>query len=281
MISPGLDSRLSELLHEKNLTTLEGAFAYTDGEDLHKAGLGRRRRTRIEARDKVDRPWELYLKRYGAPSLWQRIQCRLKGLPRAGEGRREYENIRAIRTAGVPTMREIACDEEQRFLGAGRSYLIVSAVPGDAVERIGDAFLSRHGHDSQMARDFTHQLVQLVRTFHATGYVHRDLYASHVFLHEHDGQLSLYLIDLARAFVPKWRRFRWRVKDLAQLKYSMPWLWVEQNWEEFLRAYLGEHADVEFPRWDVAIERKVGWMQGRRRRRDARAARQEKRGPTA
>jgi len=120
--------------------------------------------------------------------------------------------------------------------------------------------------------------VDLVANLHAAGHVHRDLYASHIFLDAEGGRVQLYLIDLARVFVPRWRVFRWRVKDLAQLKYSMPPAWVEAHWDGFLAAYLrrlagGPSVEQAFEparaRLAAAIDRKVEHM----RRRAARKAR--------
>jgi hypothetical protein len=58
---------------------------------------------------------------------------------------------------------------------------------------------------------------------HRLGFVHRDLYLSHIFFHE--GQLAgpkLSLIDLQRVGKPRWRQSRWVVKDLAALNFSAP-----------------------------------------------------------
>ena len=89
---------------------------------------------------------------------------------------------------------------------------------------------------------------------------------------EHQGDLDLYLIDLARMFSPRWRRFRWRVKDLAQLKYSMPAAWVAGHWEAFLSAYCkgGDRAVIR--RYNRAIDRKAAAIRRhslRKRRRQA------------
>jgi heptose I phosphotransferase len=116
------------------------------------------------------------------------------------------------------------------------------------------------------------KLAELVGKLHRAGSVHRDLYASHVFLHESGGSIELYLIDLARLFAPRWRTFRWRVKDLAQLKYSMPSAWVEQHWEALLRRYLECTGRGSLARYNRGIDRKVRWIARRGARERARAA---------
>ena len=259
------DEPLRAALRAEGLDTVEGAFAWDRGEDLDKPGLAGRRRTRVELADATGRSHVLYLKRYGPRRPDRRLRRWWTHGLRCTPARVEFANIRAARAAGVPTMREVLFGEEPGR-GARRSYLIVTAVPGDALERCGEEFLAAIGRDDGIG-EFTSRLAALVARLHAAGYVHRDLYASHIFGHQRPGGYELYLIDLARMFVPLWRRFRWRVKDLAQLKYSMPPAWVEAHWDEFLAEYLGGCAG----RYRRAVDRKVASMVRRRRRRSRRA----------
>lgn len=256
-----LDPFLIEWITDHGLDTVDGAFAFTDGELLAKPGLGRRTRIRIEVTDGQSRSWELYLKRYEPRPAHQRVVRRLSG--RGGDciALREYQTIATLRDGGVPTMRNIACGVETDLLGVRRSFVLASAVPGDALERIGEEFLTRHIKDGELVEVMTARLVELVRGLHSLGLVHRDLYASHIFLHEHEGRIDLNLIDLARVFRPRWRQRRWQVKDLAQLKYSMPWLWVERYWKLFLMGYLDTEVPEELSPWDKAIDRKVRQIQ--------------------
>ena len=264
------NSELAELLTGAGLDTVDGAFAYGGGQDLSKRGLGTRRRTRIELTAPDGETHVLYLKRYGPERFgdrWRRFMTYGRSSP-AGV---EFENIRAARHCGVATMDAIAFGQEMGFgnLSARRSYLVVTAVPGDAIERCGEEFLTAHAGDDG-ARRLTDELARGVAALHGAGFVHRDLYASHVFLHESPGGLSLYLIDLARMFAPRWRLFRWRAKDLAQLKYSMPESWVQSHWDEFLGIYLdscgrsGEGCSRAIDRKVVSIRRRAQ-RRGRRR----------------
>ena len=99
--------------------------------------------------------------------------------------------------------------------------------------------------------------------------VHRDLYAAHVFLDDSSEEMVLNLIDMARVFKPRWRKFRWRVKDLAQLKYSMPAAWVKNHWDEFLCAYL-DICGGPRDRYFHAIDRKAASILRQSQRRAAR-----------
>ena len=235
--APSENNGPGELLASAGLDTVDGAFAYGGGEDMVKPGLGTRRRTRIELTGPDGVARVLYLKRYG-PERWGDRWKRFVTYGPSSPASVEFENIRAVQRCGVSTMDALAFGHEMGFAGlAGRrSYLVVSSVPGDAIERCGSEFLVAHGADG--ARSLTDALARQIAALHGGGFVHRDLYAAHVFLHDSPEGVSLHLIDLARVFAPRWRKFRWRVKDLAQLKYSMPAAWVKNHWDEFLCLYL-------------------------------------------
>ena len=265
MIAGDVPTALLDAVSRAGLDSVDGAFAYEAGADLVKPGLGHRRRTRIELADGQGQTRVLYLKRYAAAGPGEALGRWWTTGRRRSAARLEFENIRIAREAGVATMREVACGEDRCPLGAGRSYLIVTAVPGDALERCFDAYLA--AHDDEAVAGLTTKLAGLVRALHRAGHVHRDLYASHVFLDESAGRARLYLIDLARMFRPRLRRRRWFVKDLAQLKYSMPAKWVEGHWRPFLAQYLGDDADATLAQWDELVARKVESMRRRDERR--------------
>ena len=266
------NSELIQLLAGEGLDTVEGAFAYEGGQDLSKPGLGTRRRTRIDLTAPDGAARVLYLKRYGQERFGDRWR-RFMTYGRSSPASVEFENIRAAQDCGVATMDAIAFGHEMGFggLAARRSYLVVTAVPGDALERCAGEFLAAHAGDDGVRR-LTDQLARLVAALHGAGFVHRDLYASHVFLHESSDGLSLYLIDLARMFAPRRRAFRWRVKDLAQLKYSMPASWVQRHWDEFLGAYLDSCGGAAAERYSPAIDRKETSIRRRAQRRGRRRA---------
>jgi len=263
------DEALLEAVALAGLDTLDGAFAYGGGQELIKAGLGRRRRTRLVLPDAQGRCHSLYLKRYGREPLagWLR---RLVSYGRmCSPARTEFQNIRAAAAAGVATMQVVIFGEGRPRLRPRRSYIIVTPAPGDALERCLERFLV-DGAGRQTAEDFTRKLAKMVSTLHGAGYVHRDLYASHVFLCDGGGPAKLYLIDLARMFRPRWRRFRWRVKDLAQLRYSMPSAWTGRWWDFFLAEYLGPRHKAHAARYNRAIDGKVRRMLRRIRRKGRR-----------
>lgn len=261
------DTLLLTALRQNRLDTVAGAFAYGGGTDLHKAGLGHRRRTRIEISDLAGNTRVLYLKRYGPERLMTAIGRWSEHGRRVSPAGVEFDNINAARSAGIPTMEAVACGEEFSLIGAKRSFLLATEVPGDALERCFEDFLDRNADTPREVIAVTGKLAGLVAALHRAGYVHRDLYASHVFMDESPPRPELYVIDLARMFRPRRRTFRWRVKDLAQLKYSMPPRWLESHWEGFLKVYFnGAAADEPVEVWTQAIDAKVAWMRARSER---------------
>jgi len=253
------------LLREAGLDTVDGAFAYEGGEVLSKPGLGARQRIRLTLRGHDGRAVTWYMKRYGPQPLLRRLIRLPLEVGKASPARREFENIRMVQAAGVATMEPVAWGDEPGLIGIRRSYLVVTSVPGEALERGFEAFM-READEEEMKR-FNDGLAELVRRLHAAGLAHRDLYASHVFLDRTPEGPRLYLIDLARLLVLHVRRFRWAVKDLAQLKYSMPPGWVAEHWDSFFTAYLGDVGERALRRWGWAVDAKVDSMRRRRRRR--------------
>lgn len=263
---------LRRALISLGLDSVAGAFAFRDGIDMTVPRLGHRTRMRLEVRCDGGRQRELFLKRYRREPFGWRVRRRLTYGRRRSPAGVEMDNIRAAAGAGLPTISQAACGEEFDRWGARRSFIIVAAVPGEALEQCAEGFIAHRADDRAGLERFTARLSDLVRRLHGAGYVHRDLYSSHIFLEESADDFTLHLIDLARMFPPRWRRFRWRVKDLAALKYSMPLSWVQPYWQTFLRAYLSGAGDRAVSRWSRAVDQKVAYMHWRLGRRKQRSS---------
>ena len=274
----GISASLLEALRNEGLHTVEGAFAYAGGRRMTKPGLRHRARVRLELTDAQGQAHELYMKLYGRQPLAARIRQRIRqwltrrsGSSPAGI---EWANIQVVRSAGIRTMRPVIAGEQPDGTEAPRSYIIVTAVPGRKLEECMKGVLDANRDRPGVMEEFTGELAELVRKLHQAGYVHRDLYASHVFLNEAGDGRELYLIDLARVFAPRWRRTRWQVKDLAQLKSSLGMEeWAGAWWPQFLRRYLASDDPRVLGRWRRMVDRKADLICLRRRKRMARAAR--------
>ena len=91
------------------------------------------------------------------------------------------------------------------------------------------------------ARAFACEVVApMVGRLHGHGLCFRDLYWNHLFAPALDAAHGEpVLIDVERVFAPRWRRRRWRVKDLAGLLASLPVEVARSDALRFLRACLG------------------------------------------
>lgn len=258
-----MPAEMLEAVRTHKLDTVESAFSYAQAQDLTRAGLGHRSYFRIELSDHQGRPMVLYMKRYERePLAW-----RLRRLLTYGVGRSpasvEMQNVRGANEANLPTIRYAYYQEQRDILGARRSYILLSEVPGVALEHCAKDFLSRAAGSPSQVEDFTQRLADLVARLHRSGYVHRDLYTSHIYMDNADGRMQLYLIDVARMFRPRCRVLRWRVKDLAQLKYSMPTSWVQGHWETFLQEYLRRLGVKNGRHYAARVDAKVAKMRRR------------------
>lgn len=229
-------------LRSAGLDTLAGVFAYEAGQRLEKPGLGTRQRIRLEL-DVQGRPAGLYLKRFGRPSWrmwWERLIKLRANSPTAMS---DFQSAQRLAQAGVAVPRPVAVGEQRRGLREKRSFVMLEELPdADALERL----LPRWDEAAQtyiLLRDRKNLVIEaadLVRRLHGAGYVHRDLYLSHLFVsRDETGAERLVLIDLQRVFRPDLRKRRWVVKDLAQLYYSSLALVTRTQMLRFARHYFG------------------------------------------
>ncbi|NLW86183.1 MAG: hypothetical protein GXY38_04865 [Planctomycetes bacterium] len=251
MICEDVAQPLRSLLIKHRLDSLDGALAFEAGSDLDKPGLGHRRRTKAQFTDDDGGTHVFFIKRYGKERLRDRLKRRLEGGKASGPAGIEYANIVAANKLGVTRMRAVAWGQSR---DAG--YLVVSAVAGEALSRQDDEFWRKQNQDAAAASVLGGELASLAWRLHEGGYCHRDMYACHIFLcgpSESGNDLSL--IDLARMFRPRWRKRRWRVKDLAELHSSLPTEWLARYWDGFLDRYTALSADDK-TKLGRAVERK-------------------------
>jgi len=175
-----------------------------------------------EARDGADRSLDvtLYVKRYTRPP-----RAATRETTRAAPGAQtlagvEWHWLRRLAEDGIPAPQPVALGEEITGGREARSVLLMTAVPGDALERV---LANPDALDARAIRRLVRPMAEMVGKFHRLGYVHRDLYLSHVFLDaaEDDGA-RLSLIDVQRVMRPATHSAYRIVKDLASLNYSAP-----------------------------------------------------------
>ena len=266
-----MPAELLEVIRLNALDRMDEAFSFSQAVDLTRPGLGHRTYFKLDLKDAAGRPCVMYMKRYEREPLSWRIKRLLTYGWHKSPASVEVANVRGAAQAGVPAIDHGYANEESDLLGVKRSYVILSAVTGQALEHCGQDFIDRHADQPEALARLTDALAELAATLHGSGYVHRDLYTSHIYLEQVAGELRLRLIDLARMFRPRWRGFRWRVKDLAQLKYSMPPQWTDQYWARFMDGYLQRLTPPRAEQYQLAVackERRMRHKLDARRRRE-------------
>ena len=266
-----MPAELLDVIRLNALDQMDEAFSFSQAVDLTRPGLGHRTYFKLDLKDAQGRPCVMYMKRYEREPLSWRIKRLLTYGWHKSPASVEVACVRGASQAGVPAIDHAYANEESDLLGVKRSYVILSAVAGEAIEHCGQDFIDRHADRPEALGRLTDALAELAATLHGSGYVHRDLYTSHIYIEQAGEELHLRLIDLARMFRPRRRLFRWRVKDLAQLKYSMPPQWTEQYWSRFMDGYLQRLAPPRAGRYHRAVARKEQRM---RRKLDARRRRE-------
>ena len=209
-----------QILKANGLTSLEAMFTVSNAEPLTKPGLASWRQ-RLRLTLTVDgAPQTFYLKRFRNPPRSARREVARSDADANSVAGLEWAWMRRMAADGIACTSPVAYGEE---LNAGceiRSAVLTAEVPGDSLERW---FTGWTASDRPTFRPLIEPLAELVRQLHQRGYVHRDLYFSHVFFDPASPpDQGLSLIDLQRVIRPTvWRR-RWIVKDLASLNFSAP-----------------------------------------------------------
>ena len=242
------------LLQKNKLACLEDIFASSIGEKLIKPSLGPRERLRLVLKHTDGTEVVLYMKRYGHPGPAQLLKRRLTFQPHP---QAEYDFAHALSLAehNIPVARPLAWGCQMNWLGEQRSFVIFEQLPsGDALERILPQW-SRKENEYKLLQDRDEliiRLAQLACRLHESGFCHRDLYISHIFLtRDRFGEEKLCLIDLRRVFRPRLFRLRWRIKDLAQFYYSARNFFSPADMDLFWQEYFQTQALTTLQQWII------------------------------
>lgn len=248
----------AERLAAAGVTNAEYLLSGIGGERLDKVGLPSwRQRLRVE----LPGVGCCYLKRYDQPPWGVQLRRILSGgLGRSTAGL-EWDRIRCLELAGVATVEGLAMAQTTAGPWELGSAILLAELDGESLE----SYVARYPQRAK--RDQVLGLADFVRRFHGTGWVHRDLYLCHVFVQAGDGEPVFRLIDLARMFHPRFRVWRWRVKDLAALNYSTPAsVATAGDRLRFLKRYLAVNRLGPVER---RLARRIAWKTGLIARHDA------------
>ncbi len=234
--------RFTEVLREQGLLEPDAIFKFQKGSELHKAGLGRRFRMRFDAILNGNWIW-LYLKRVRHPRIKDQIDRILCGTVRHSSCRHERTMIKQLGQCRIPAPTVVAYAEKMFFGYEIASALITQGIVGQSLEKYIPKHFARAAVNGELTRrrNLIRQLANFVCRFHRSGFCHRDLYLSHIFIgFKESGNPIFYLIDLARCFKPRWRKQRWIIKDLGALNFSAPTEMISRTDRlRFFQTYMG------------------------------------------
>jgi len=206
------------MFEKRGIRTLDDLFHIGNESLLEKSTLpGWRQRAMLELPDAAGVPQRLFIKRFSKTP-----RSALRNKPRhvddeLGVAGIERHWILSLGAMGIPVPKVVAYGADRVAGGSRRSAIVLADVGGVALEKWVEA------HPSSAPRELVIALADLIHRLHGAGFIHRDLYLSHVYLTNGDPRSpELRLIDLQRVMLRPWPRMRWRVRDLAQLDYSTP-----------------------------------------------------------
>lgn len=143
------------------------------------------------------------------------------------QGRKEFENICDFRKHGLATVLPVVAGERRFRFFWMESFLITEDFsPCISLEKIlqdkPDLFGGPGGEIRR--RSLLKEVAFLARKMHNSGFNHLDFNATHILLCYENGAdvPGLALFDLQRVDKRKFFRFRWMIKSLARLNYTMP-----------------------------------------------------------
>ena len=165
----------------------------------------------------------------------------------AAEVGREVRGIGLLREHGIATVALIA----HGTLSDGRAFLITDDLTG---------FAPADKLPADVLRSVLEAIVELAALLHAEGLHHQDLYLCHFFVRTDKGshQNPVHLIDAGRVrcLPPGPLRYRWIVKDLAQLMFSLRRLDLSADADRVM----GRYCDLR----RVVLPRLLRWCVGRK-----------------
>jgi tRNA A-37 threonylcarbamoyl transferase component Bud32 len=193
-------------------------------------------------RGPVSETWRLegrFEKRYAVLWPWLPLAGLLKMNVPALDARVEARNAERLRALGVEAPRPLATTSRWRLAPLGlvhETTVALEPLEGTSLDALLRDGKTTRGERLAIAR----ALGEAVRCMHRASIFHRDLYLCHLLW---DGR-RIGVLDVARASPRRWRRERWRVKDLAALSVSAEHV-TRAEIITFLRAYMDDKETMD------------------------------------
>ena len=168
-----------------------------------------------------------YLKRHNTKFAGlQRILALFTPKPISSEGKK-FENICDFRKGGIGTVTPVIARERLAKFFWVQSFIITEDFsPFISLEYIlrdnPEFFRGEGGYEK--SRTLINKIGRLARAMHKKEFNHRDFNATHILLHYKDESdlPDIALFDLQRVDRSSVFRFRWIIKSLSELNYTLP-----------------------------------------------------------
>ncbi len=214
-----------EVLDDAHFDSFESVWKYQDGETIKK--IKARSVIRFEIQTDSGKKY-FYLKRHNTEFVGiKRILALFSPKPVLSEGKREFENICDFREGGLGTVLPVAAGERFVKLFWLQSFLITEDfspfISLEYILRDNPEFFMRE-NASDRKRNLINRIGIFARRMHEKGFNHRDFNATHILLYYKDKSDApdIALFDLQRVDRNPVFQFRWIVKSLAELNYTLP-----------------------------------------------------------
>ena len=233
-----------KVLDDMHFDSFESVWKYQDGETIKK--IKARSVIRFEMQTDSGKKY-FYLKRHNAEFAGtKRIFALFSSKPVLSEGKREFKNICDFRKGGLGTATPVIAGERFVKFCWVQSFLITE----DFSPFISLEYMLRDNPEffmGETAGDRKRNLINRIGVFakkmHKQGFNHRDFNATHILLyyrHKSDAP-DMALFDLQRVDRSPFFRFRWIIKSLAELNYTLPEsLFYEEDRISLLLSYRGK-----------------------------------------
>ncbi|GBC61631.1 lipopolysaccharide core heptose(I) kinase RfaP [Desulfonema ishimotonii] len=250
-----------KLLTSAGLDSFDALYGYPGGEVVKDIRERSVTRIDIEAGGTTRR---FYLKRHRTEQTGIRGLLSRWLLGRSpAQGCKEFDTLCDFRKHGLPTVVPVAAGERRTGLFRTESFVLTEDfspfVSLEEIIRERPEFLEGPAGEVRKAI-LLRQIGRLARQMHQSGFNHRDFNATHVLLHYEDrkGVPRTALFDLQRVDRRKYLRFRWIIKTIAEVNYTLPeGLFSPQDRLRLFLAYKGKSC--------LGLRDRVQWLWIRRK----------------
>lgn len=217
-----INREYENLLSEIGFESFETVWRFEDGQRIK--DIKERSVTRIEASPRN----VLYLKRHRREFLGiKRLVAFISKNRPLSQGLIELYNICEFRKHGLATVIPVAAGQRLIDFFWVESFLITEEFsPFTSIENLlidHTAFLADM-EDIQKRRALLEKISDYARRMHASGLNHCDFNSNHVLVdYDEKGDSSrIILVDLQRVARNRLLKFRWIIKSLAEMNYTLP-----------------------------------------------------------